>query len=346
MDSENNFILAAYSGDGKADELQKKDIKKLTHLNHFSANLKDGKIDPESVDGIEELKEVKKHHPELKTLISVGGWGVDGFSQASATEEGRKKLAHSIVDFMKKHDFSGIDLDWEYPGISGGGIASCPEDKYRFTYLLRELRKKLDNLEKKQGQHYLLTIAAGAYQNCADNMELGKITDKYLDFINLMTYDMGSSRKITGHHTNLYPPGFAPDDYCVDKAVEIYLQKGVDPQKIVIGGAFYGHSWTGVENNNHGLNQKAKTRGNTFHDFKEIADRYLDSDQFNRFWDDEAKAPYLFDGDMFISYDDQQSLKHKVKYVKEKNLGGIMFYIYHADKESYLLNSIYREFKD
>ncbi len=338
MCSAKNYILAAYSGDGNTVDLTEDDLAKITHLNHFSAGLKDGKIDPASVKGTENLARLKKENPGFKTLISVGGWGVDGFSQAVTTEEGTVKLAKSFFEFMKEHNFDGIDLDWEYPGIPGGGIAASPDDKKNFTRLLQVLREMLADYEQQTGQHYLLTIAAGAYQPCADNMELPLISEKYLDFINLMTYDMGSSSKTTGHHTNLFAPSFNPDDYCVEKAVAIYRKAGVPLNKIVIGAAFYGHSWQGVPDENNGLNQQAETNGGTFHDYRDIVENFIKNENYTRYWDEQAKAPYLFDGDRFVSYDDRQSLECKVQYVKEKKLGGIMYFIHHADRNGELLN--------
>lgn len=343
MTNKKDYILAAYSGDESVDHLSGDDLEKLTHINHFAAGLADGKIDEKSVGGLDDIEKLKNFDVDI--LISIGGWGVDGFSQAASTSRGRKRLAESIVNFVDKHNFDGIDLDWEYPGIPGGGIAASPDDKKNFTLLLKKIRQLLDDLEHKKNRHLLLTIAAGAYQKCAENMELEKITEKYLDFINLMTYDMGSSREITGHHTNLYAPEFAPDDYCVQKAVDIYKKRGVPSTKLVIGGAFYGHSWQGVENTNNGLNQPAETDGGTFHDFSEIVNEYMNKDQFNRYWDEKACAPYLFNGEKFLSYDDEESLREKVKFVKEKNLGGMMYFIHHADYKGLLLEALFDEFQ-
>ncbi len=66
---------------------------------------------------------------------------------------------------------------------------------------------------------------------------------------------------------------------------------------------------------------------------------------FKRFWDDDAKVPYLYDGETFITYEDPQSVAEKARYVKEMDLGGIMYWEYVDDIENDLLNSAYETLK-
>jgi chitinase len=43
----------------------------------------------------------------------------------AASEVGRNTFADSVVAFVQKHKFDGLDLDWEYPTQRGG----TPDDK-------------------------------------------------------------------------------------------------------------------------------------------------------------------------------------------------------------------------
>ncbi len=79
--------------------------------------------------------------------------------------------------------------------------------------------------------------------------------------------------------------------------------------------------------------------------YRELARDYIDKNGYKRYWDDAGKAPYLFNGDCFISYDDGESLRIKADYVREKGLGGIMFWEYGCDPEGILLNDIYEAFR-
>ena len=121
---------------------------KLTHLNYAFAGLVDGEIvlgHPEfDEDLFARLRELKQQYPQLKTLISVGGWaGSKNFSDAALSDESRARFADSGVAFIRRHGFDGIDIDWEFP--VGGGMAGNvvrPEDKVNYTLLLRALRER------------------------------------------------------------------------------------------------------------------------------------------------------------------------------------------------------------
>ena len=188
-----------------------------------------------------------------------------------------------------------------------------------------------------------MTIAAGAGEYFIDGAEMDAV-QQYIDYVNLMTYDMrGSFQKITGHHTNLFASAYDPDGISCEKAVNIFQKAGVPAEKIVLGAAFYGRVWKGVNDENCGLNQNAETTGRYTLSYTELVNNYINKNGFVRYWDDSAKAPYLFNGDVFISYDDEMSLKHKAQYIKEKELAGIMFWEYSLDKSYTLVDTLYKE---
>ena len=63
---------------------------------------------------------------------------------------------------------------------------------------------------------------------------------------------------------------------------------------------------------------------------------------YTRYWDDAASAPYLYNADkqIFVSYEDPQSLSVKCSYILEHKLGGVMFWDYSGDAEGTLLRTI------
>src|SRR5205085_757913 len=111
---------------------------KLTHVNFAFAVIADGecvvKDKVGSADAFKRLVGLKKKHPTLQTLISVGGWGGSGeFSDAALTPESREKFAKSAAHFAHDNGFDGVDIDWEYP--TGGGAEKGkgrPEDTKNF----------------------------------------------------------------------------------------------------------------------------------------------------------------------------------------------------------------------
>ena len=120
---------------------------KLTHINYAFARIDaEGQAilpHPGAAGNLALLRSLKVKNPELKILISVGGWEAEGFSDAAVSKASREKFARSVVMLLREHSLDGVDLDWEYPGQSVSGIKSRPQDKQNFTALLREVRAQL-----------------------------------------------------------------------------------------------------------------------------------------------------------------------------------------------------------
>jgi chitinase len=336
------YITAGYAVDAWLPKITKEDALKLTHLNVAFGHVVNDEIRIDHLKHLDSLQALKTYNPELTVLLSVGGWSAGGFSEAASSPEGRKLMSETAIGILRNHPIDGIDLDWEYPCYSEAGIASSPDDKTNFTLLLRDLREAFDRLGAEQNRHYLLTIAAGADQYYIDGTEMDQV-QRYLDFIQLMTYDMrGGFQTLTGHHTNLYTPTGDLFRISADASVRLFRQAGVPSEKIVIGAAFYSRMWNNVPDINRGLNQMTSGAGDYGPDFTRLTADYIGQNGYNRFWDDEAKAPFLFDGNHFITYDDEESLLHKCGYVMNENLAGIMFWEYGCDTTHRLLDAIYK----
>jgi len=333
---EKKHHLAGYLADWGNWDGNNMDVRKLTRLNYAFALVSENRVHCDSLKKVHWIKIFKQINPNLETFLSIGGWGADGFSDAALTNESRNCFAETALSLLTQYGFDGIDVDWEYPCRDYANIKARPEDRSNFTLLLKTLREKLNALEDKNCQSHPLTIAAGAAKLFADDMELDKITP-LLDTINLMTYDFHTVGPKPGHHTNLYTSVYDKGS-SADKSVEVYLNSGVPADKIVLGAAFYGRSWSGLDPSNQPIGQNGQV-GKSY-SYAALKDTIIDKGQFKRYWDDTAKAPYLSDGSNFITYDDTESLTHKVKYVKEKGLAGIMFWEWSEDKEDELLNTL------
>ncbi len=212
----------------------------VTDLMYAFANIKGDTITEgfkNDAENFRILDDARRKYPNLKILISVGGWEWSGgFSNMCLTSESRGKFIGSAVRFIQKYNLDGIDIDWEYPGLPGAGNVHRPEDRRNFTDLLGELRMALDSLGMKNGRHYLITIAAGAFENYLKHTDLAEDVH-YLDFINLMTYEMSSPAgdSLTGHNAPLFANPRDPRSNSDDKAVEEFIAAGVPPSKIVLG---------------------------------------------------------------------------------------------------------------
>ena len=350
----NKRMVVAYVAGYRDFDFTTIDVSGITHINYAFANIRNGEVvfDTTKIDGkrltsydIEKLNSLKSKNPELKVLVSVGGWSWSkGFSDAALTEQSRLSFAKSCVNFVNEYNLDGIDLDWEYPNQIGAGNIHRPEDVQNFTLMLKAVREQLDEFSEKEekGKHYLLTIASGADKAYVDNVEMNEI-HKYLDFLNIMTYDFYNGlHKVTGHHSNYLPSAWPEKDMnSVVNAVDMHVNAGFPVEKINLGIPFYGRIWKGVKtDNDEVLFKEAETVGMGI----DYIDFYQDinANGFVRYWDVTAKAPYLWNEEekTFLSYEDEESIKYKIEYLKKRGLAGVMYWEYSADHDKTLLKAV------
>jgi len=291
-------------------------------------------------DNLRQLVALRARQPSLRIVLSIGGWGAGHFSEAAADKAARAKFVDSAVALLRQYDLDGLDIDWEYPTLPGPGISHQPADRHNFTLLLEALRQRLDaEAEARGARPYLLTIAA-AEGEFARGLELPRIA-RALDWINLMTYDFfGSLTPTTGHHAGLAPtPGAPAAARNAQVAVDEYRAAGVPASKIHLGVAFYGRRFGDVAPARDGLLQPFGSDGG-FISWRDIAQTRLGKPGWTRNWDTDAQAATLWNADtrQFITYDDPQSLRAKIDYVRRKQLGGVMYWEYRQDRDEELLD--------
>ncbi|WP_420320427.1 glycoside hydrolase family 18 protein [Flagellimonas sp.] len=362
------FAVMAYYVPEKEYHPDQLPLEQLTHIIFSFTKVIDGEMkfkDEKTGEKLSQLVAQRKNHPHLKVMIACGGWGADGFSDMSHTAENRKKFVASVVKFNKKYALDGIDIDWEYPAIPAADTGARPEDKQNFTLLMKELREALDTLDRPQ----TLTFASAGWKPYYKNIEIGEVM-KYANYMNIMTYDqIGSTAPFTGHHTALGwiqekdvqdTPAWkyveerrkaskedrgAYEPQSAEKIVAYCLEIGVKREQIVIGAAFYGRAWKGVPPQNNGLYQMNSGAHIGWSTYKQIRDEFEPSEDYKRYWDPIAKAPYLYNAkdSIFISYDDSTSVRLKTEFAMQQQLGGIMFWQLGNDtkEKNSLLKSIY-----
>lgn len=347
-DGDKRPVIIGYVGGfrGLAD-IENVAANKLTHINYAFVNVVDNRavLTNEKTDTVNfrKLRALKVQNPDLKILISLGGWTWSGnFSDAVLTDTARRAFAASAVDIIRKHDLDGVDIDWEYPGRPGyEGNVYRPEDKENFTTMFAELRIELDALERETGQQKLLTTAVGAFSGFLDVTEMGRAA-RYLDLVNLMTYDY--SGRMAGHHTNLFTSGNGRSANSADKAVKEFVAAGVPIEKLVMGIAFYGRRYQLAPDAAQGLGDSivARLPGGGYSGYTMLKDSVENRNGYKKYRDSKAKAPYIYNRQTqeFITYDDEWSVRNKCKYVKKHGMAGVMFWEYSSDPNEYLLDEI------
>ena len=279
----------------------------LTHINYAFALIKDDfeTLDIKKPNRLTQVVGLKSQNPELKVVLSVGGWGAGNFSEMAANDKHRQKFCQNCAEAVKKYNLDGIDIDWEYPSSSSAGISSSPQDIANFTLLMRDLRAAI-------GSNKLLTIATYAGVKYYDFSTCGQ----YLDFVNIMTYDMG---RPPYHHSALYSSSKTKNS-CAE-SVEKHYKAGVPYEKLVLGVPFYGKP----------------AEGESIDYIDLVSGSYS---KYTERWDDISKVPYLVDasGNMVICYDNAKSLGIKADFIKSKGLLGAMYWNIEADDKNWTLS--------
>lgn len=300
----------------------------------------------------QQLQALKAQYPQLKVLISLGGWTWSKyFSDAALTKESRESFVSSCIDLFIKGNipdpgwggmggpgaasgvFDGIDVDWEWPGSEGNaGNIIRPEDKKNFVKLLAEFRKQLRAYGRQAGRELLLTAFLPASEAKIDaGISVSTVFDS-LSFATVQGYDFhGSWEPTTNHQSNLFtsPGDPASPSYSDDSVVNEYLSRHAPSRKIVLGVPFYSRGWTAVGTANNGLYQSAAgaapgTWEAGVDDYKVATQRL--STGFVRYEDAAAGAAWLFDGTTFWTFDDPPIMAAKAEYARQNRLGGIMFW--------------------
>ena len=320
-DQKNVAVIAYYAG--RTTMIDSFDIEKLTHLIFCFCHLKGDSLAVSNARDsatIFHMVELKKRNPKLKIMLSLGGWGgCKTCSPVFSTKKGRRIFAKTTKELTGFFKTDGIDLDWEYPVISGfPGHAYSPEDKPNFTALVKQLRKKLG--KKKE-----ISFAAGGFETYIDSSVEWKKVMPLVNRVNLMSYDLVSGfSTVSGHHTPLYST--LKQRESVDNGVKKMIAAGVPANKIAIGAAFYARLFQVTDTTNNGLYLPAQF----YHglSFSRFADTLNANNGFIQYWDTLAKAPYAFNRErrVLATYDDTESIKLKTEYVIKNKLNGIMFW--------------------
>lgn len=280
------------------------DPQYMTHINyafgHVNESFNGVKIDNE--ERLRQIVDLRKQKPELKVLLSIGGWGSGRFSEMAANDEYRRAFAADCDRVVKEFALDGIDIDWEYPTSSMANISSSPDDTENFTLLMQDIRAAIGN----EKELTLATVASARYIDF-------KAILPSVDFVNIMAYDMASAPK---HHSALYPSGHS-GDITSDGAVTAHLKAGVPPSKLVMGMPFYGRGGDGYP---------------SFQDYNKVGNT---DTQYTEKWDEVAQVPYLADKNdtLVFGFENPRSLAIKCQYILDKDLLGGMYWDYSGGNE-------------
>lgn len=279
----------------------------------------------------EQAVSLKNRLPGLKVMLSVGGSNQDnGFSEMVRNHASRKKFIRSVLNVTGQFGLDGLDLDWEFPAWLGAD----EKERIKFCQLLQEMRKEFD----RSGSRLLLSVAVAAPQAIVDQSYVVPQITKYADFVNLMSYDYHFYvwyYPVTGLNAPLFARS-SETGYLstlnVNFSAQYWLSKGLLREKLIIGIPTYGHSYKLDNPKNHALFAPANGVGIGNLGFVNYATVCNLLEQgAERVFDPEAKVPYCYKDEQWISYDDRVSVSYKAEWIKANGFGGAMILSLNVD---------------
>ncbi|KAL2271030.1 hypothetical protein VTJ83DRAFT_401 [Remersonia thermophila] len=251
------------------------------------------------------LLHIKQRYPHLQVLLSIGGGGsAETFPIVAADAVLRDKFARAARGLIEASDLDGIDIVWEYP--------LTPDQGRDFLSLLAAIRVHLPE------DRYLLTAALPAVKDVLRNIDLRQAAVDYLDTLNLVAYDFyGPWTAKSGHHAQLY--AMRPDEPSIDAAVRHLAAAGVPGKKVLLGIPLFGRSFAGVSGPGH-KNRGCGGGGGAL-EYKELPRKGA-----KETLDKRAIAASCASGDVWVTYDNPESVKLKAGYCKQKGLGGLFYW--------------------
>ncbi len=295
---EQGRIVVAYVGSG-GTELP--DPQLMTHINYAFGDVAPtfDSVIVKNPPRLHAIVGLKAQNPQLKVVLSIGGWTSGNFSEMAADSLLRQSFVASCLANVECFGLDGIDIDWEYPTSGEAGISHSPDDTANYTLLMRSLRQAL-------GPERLLTLA-GIWS--AQYIDFPAILP-YVDYVNIMSYDMTPAAQ--GYpHNPLYSSDRA-GNHSVDAALRAHLAAGIPKEKLVVGLPFYGR---GVEPYPDYLDYKDMTR---LPGTVEV-------------WDSVAHSVYMVDsitGRLLMGFENPRSLAEKLHYIKTQGVRGAMYWEY------------------
>ena len=246
-----------------------------------------------------------------KVLLSIKSFDNTTIDNIISSQIATNKLTGELLTLIKQYSLDGINIDFEYFTDT-----NFPTSKYLAEFL-EELSARL----KKDNPKIIISIDVNATVVVGDKAYNMTKISKAVDQVILMAYDYrGQSSIRSGPPAPIYGE---VNEHSIGESVES-LSGRVPGNKLILAIPFYGYEWQTV-NDKH---KSSVIEGSgALATYKRIKELLRERSDIIKSWDDISKSPWLsyiqYGAIKQIYYEDDRSIAEKIKFAKEKNLGGI-----------------------
>lgn len=301
---------------------------------------------------LEEVKRLREHNVRILGCVNgVGSSTSQAFKTITASPTLRATFINNLMNLVEQYNLDGLDLDWEAVSESLKPVAS------QYNLLCQELRAEMDKRQDAGGSPYLLTMAvpASSYGTESDRFDF-KTLNKYLDYINIMSYDLNNSSKTTHLsplYTSRYDNGYG---FGAVYGVNRISSLGFDKNKLIVGCAGYGKAYiaNGTGNPYPGLGVSGTLTKISGYDgsfasgtvYGSVINQLIKSGEYTQYTEKDnfgnVVGSYLYNSSkkIFITYDSKEAVMAKYEYAKANGLG-MMCWAYTEDTSDTVINAIY-----
>ncbi|KAL1473188.1 hypothetical protein MTO96_038860, partial [Rhipicephalus appendiculatus] len=276
---------------------------------------------------IRQMTQLKLLYPTLRVLVGVGGPKVDSksFSDELITEGRREHLAQRSVRWLRARRLDGMHIQWMYPGEGNGR----PSDRENFPKLLAQIR----NAFKAKSSRWHLTLYLPHEDSRVDRgYELRNVLRSvHYAVMGSFGFVEPGRAEVASPLYNRPPIGDRSPINSIHELVVLLLDRGAPSNKLLLAVTASGYSYalaradTDVRAPLRGGDGRGQagpftlTPGRLAY-FEICYNVYRNS--WARVFDAATSCPYAYHGQEWVTYDDADSVRAKVAFLRNKTLGG------------------------
>lgn len=315
----------------------------------------DGTCQLDNTSYLNEVRALRENGVRIVASVNgVSSQSCANFMNLTADPTKRSVFVKNLMDLVERYNLDGLDIDWETVSSTVKVVASS------MNALCKDLRAEMNKRQGDRGTPYFLSAAvpASSWGTASDRFDF-KTLDQYLDYINIMSYDMNRTDK-TSHLSPMYSSSYDGGyGFGCAYGVERLVSLGFSRNKLIIGTAGYGKAFkvTGTSSNTTypylgvagTLTQISGVPGSFASGtvFGNGIQYLLQTGKYTKYTErnksGQIVGSYLYNATdrIFVTYDSEEVVKAKYAYAKSMDGVGIMCWCYSEDTADNVINAIY-----